>query len=267
MNRFDAAIQNCKNPPLLGSTVHRYNPDFVEIVGLLGFQLLWIEREHGLMSFAQAADLCRIAAAMGLVTMLRVCEASRDNVLKAAECGPDILDLPMVRSPQNVTELVRHSRYPPLGERGFFSSSRAVRYGLWGINAELHQRVNSELTLVAQVENRQAVENVEQICCVPGLDGIFIGLGDLSTSFGVPGETRHPDVQRAVERTLAAAKSHGKRILIPCAPQEVATWAARGACATFCVSDTACLAGGARQALETARGAIAGGEGSSGERS
>lgn len=252
MSRLDLAIQKRGIAPLLGVAVHRYNPDFVEIASLLGFHALWIEMEHGLMSFSQAADLCRIASGMGLLTMLRIPNASRENALKAAECAPDIIDLPMANSPQVVAEFVRNCRYPPLGQRGFFCGSRSQQFGITGVGAELHQRINGELALVVQIETREAVENVEAICSMPGLDGIFLGLGDLSMSLNVPGDIQHPRVQQAVEHALAVAKKHGKRILAPGSPNEAGLWAARGACVVYCSSDTACMTDGARRAFQTA---------------
>lgn len=252
MNRLDAAIEKRGSAPLLGVAIHRYNPDFLEIVNLLGFNAVWIEMEHGLMSFTEAADLCRMASGLGLLTMLRIPTAARECALKAAECGPDVIDLPMADSPEIVAQLVRHCRYPPVGQRGFFTSSRSVRFGMMGAGMELHRHVNGELALVVQIETREAVENVEAICRVPGLDGIFLGTGDLSVSLGVPNETQHPRVQQAVEHILAVAKAHGKRILAPGAPGDAGAWAARGASVYFCGSDTGCMIEGARGAFQTA---------------
>ena len=257
MSQLDAAIEKRGSAPLLGVAVHRYNPDFLEIISLLGYNAVWIEMEHGLMSFTEAADLCRMASGMGLLTMLRIPTAGRECALKAAECGPDIIDLPMANSPEIVAEFVRHCRYPPAGRRGFFTSSRSVQFGMMGAGMELHQHVNGKLALVVQIETREAVENVEAICRVPGLDGVFLGTGDLSVSLGVPNDTQHPRVQQAVEHVLAVAKAHGKRILAPGSPDDAGAWAARGACLVFCCSDTGCMIEGARRAFQTAGQSVA----------
>ena len=257
MTQLDKAIQERGTAPLLGVIVHRYNPDFLEIASLLGFHAVWIELEHGLMTFSEAADLCRMASGMGLLTMLRIPNASRENALKAAECGPDIIDLPMANSAQEAAALVKYCRYPPLGQRGFFTSSRSVQFGATGAIADVHQRINGELALVVQIETREAVENVEAICTVPGLDGIFLSTGDLSLSLGVSGDIQHPSVQEAIEHVLAVARKHGKRILAPASPGEAAAWATRGACVIFCTSDTACMTDGARRAFQTSSQSVA----------
>jgi 4-hydroxy-2-oxoheptanedioate aldolase len=252
MSQFDVAIQRRGSAPLLGVGIHRYNPDFLEIASLLGFHAVWIEMEHGLMSFSEAADLCRMASGMGLLTMLRIPGPDRENALKAAECGPDIIDLPMANSPEEVTEFVRHCRYPPQGCRGYFTSSRSTRFGLNGAGKESHKSINGRLSLVAQIETCEGLKNIEAICRVPGLDGIFLGLGDLSVSLGVPDELEQPCVERAVEQILEVAKAHGKRILVPGSPGEAGIWATRGACLVFCCSDTGSMVEGARQAIQAA---------------
>src|SRR5690348_17708174 len=101
--------------PLLGIAAYFYDPIFVEIAAKLGFRVLWIEMEHAFISFSQAADLCRIASGCGMLTMIRISDNRRENVLKAAECGPDILDLPMAESPEDVSTFVQHARFRPEG--------------------------------------------------------------------------------------------------------------------------------------------------------
>jgi 2-keto-3-deoxy-L-rhamnonate aldolase RhmA len=94
MTRLEKAVQEA-DAPLLGAALYRYDPEFVEIAAYAGFHVLWFEMEHAGISFAEVADLCRVASGTGILTMVRVPDSRRENVLRAAECGPDILDLPM----------------------------------------------------------------------------------------------------------------------------------------------------------------------------
>src|ERR1700735_1799706 len=121
MNRLHQAIARNQGKPLLGAALYFYDPVFLEIAAHMGFQVIWIEMEHAPISFAEAADLCRMAAGTGMLTMIRIPDARRENVLKAAECGPDIIDLPMADSSETVSELVRFSKFGPQGARGNFS--------------------------------------------------------------------------------------------------------------------------------------------------
>lgn len=254
MNRLDQAIQK-RDGALLGLSVYLYDPVFVEIAGLLGFDVLWIELEHGPLSYAEAGDLCRIAVGAGLQTMIRIPDARRESVLKAAELGPDIVDLPMANSPEIAAELVRHARYPPQGNRGFFGVSRAVCYGISGDIREEQKRVNRELCLMIQVETQEAVDRIEELCRVPGIDAVFLGPGDLSASLGVTGELNHPLVEQAMERTIAVARTHGKRIAMACAPTDAASWARKGVDLLFCGGSAACQRMGAQEVLRLASGA------------
>ncbi len=259
MNRLQRAIHNNGGAPILGAASYIYSPEFLEIAALMGFKAAWIEMEHTFLTFAQAADLCRIASGLGMLTMLRIPDAQRATVLKGAECGPDILDLPMANTPEIVAELVRNARFLPDGVRGFFGSSRAVKFGVPGPVAEEQQRLNRELCLMVQVETREAVDRVDELCQVPGMDAIFLGPADLSASLGVPGQTGHELVFQAAARAIAAARAHGKQAAAGVAPQDVAFWVGQGVDLLFCINDVTAMKMGAAKALDAAREAIAAG--------
>src|ERR1700760_2954505 len=120
MNRLHQAIKDAAGRPLFGAALYSYDPIFLEIAAHMGFQVIWIEMEHAPISFSQAADLCRMAAGSGMLTMIRIPDASRENVLRAAECNPDILNVPMADTPEVVKDLVRYSKFSPVGVRGIF---------------------------------------------------------------------------------------------------------------------------------------------------
>src|ERR1700733_10550389 len=107
MNRLQEAVKDRGAAPLLGMAVYFYDPLFLEIAAQLGFRVIWIEMEHGFITFAQAADLCRMARGTGMLSMIRAADTRRENVMKAAECGPDIIDVPMIETPEMVGEFVQ----------------------------------------------------------------------------------------------------------------------------------------------------------------
>jgi 2-keto-3-deoxy-L-rhamnonate aldolase RhmA len=236
--------------------VYFYDPIFVEMCAHLGFKSMWIEMEHSHITFAEAADLCRVSQGAGLLTMIRVPDPRRENVLKAAECAPDIIDLPMANSADSLRQMVKYARFAPMGERGFFSVSRAVQYGLVLSVPDEQQQLNEEVTLLAQVETAQAVENIEEICAVPGVD-IFIGPADLAASLGVPGQTSHKRVRDAAALTVRTARANGKLVAVGAAPADFEFWAELGVDLMYCTNDTACLRIGAQTILETACKAVA----------
>lgn len=256
MTRLQALLQQQNAPPLLGAAAYFYDPAFIEICAYLGFKVMWIEMEHSHITFSEAADLCRISQGAGLLTMIRVPNSSRENILKAAECGPDIIDLPMANSEESLREMVRYARFAPDGERGFFSVSRSVRYGIVPSVPEEQQKLNREIGLMAQIETSRALENVEKICAVPGVD-IFIGPADLAASLGVPGRTGDTKVRQAAELVVRTAKAHDKLVAVGAAPDDFQFWVECGVDVLFCTNDTACLKIGAQTVLQSARDAVA----------
>jgi 2-keto-3-deoxy-L-rhamnonate aldolase RhmA len=256
MNRLQKEIARSNGTPILGAAAYVYNPTFLEIAALMGYRAAWIEMEHTFLTFAEASDMCRIASGLGMLTMIRIPDASRATVLKAAECGPDIIDLPMANSPEILEELVQNAKFPPEGSRGFFSVSRAVKYGLSDKVASEQQKLNDELCLMIQVETKEAVDRIEELCAVPGISAIFLGPADLSASLGVPGETGHARVYEAAARTILTARRHGKQIAVGAAPQDFPFWVQQGVDLLFGINDIAAMKYGAQAALEAARDAV-----------
>jgi 2-keto-3-deoxy-L-rhamnonate aldolase RhmA len=247
MNRFHRALAKGQKP-LLGASVYFYNPLFLEMVAELGFDVLWIEMEHAFITFAEAADLCRMAHGRDLLTMIRVPDARRESVLKAAECGPDMIDLPMVDSPAQVRELLGFARFPPLGQRGFFSVSRSLNYGLVPSVSQAQQSLNEELSLLVQVETAEALDRVDELCSMDGVD-IFIGPADLSASLGLPGQTTHPKLLEAARHITQTAKKHGRKVATAVNHREASLWAEMGVDLIFCANDIVCMRNGAAEAL------------------
>jgi len=256
MNRLKQAVQDNGGNTILGAAVYFYDPIFLEICAHLGYKAIWIEMEHGHITFAEAADLCRMAAGSGMLTMIRIADARRENVLKAAECGPDILDVPMIDRPEQMNELRKYARFAPEGNRGFFSVSRAVDYGI--PNSEQasvvskQRRLNTDLCLMAQIETVDAMHRLEELAAVPDVD-LFVGPADLAASFGFPGQTGHSIVKGAASDIVRAARANSKCIASACAPADMPFWLSLDIDLLFLTNDIACLKKAAADTLEEAR--------------
>lgn len=221
----------------------------------LAFRVIWIEMEHGFISFAEVADLCRMARGSGMLTMIRVAYARSENMLKAAECGADIIDVPMVESPETIREMISGARFPPEGGRGFFSVSRALNYGLVKNIAGEQMRLNEEVCLIAQIETAAAVQRIDELCAIPDFE-IFIGPSDLSASLGVPGQLGHPRVFEAARAIIAAAKRNGKLVAVGAGSEEFGFYVDEGVDLLFCGNDIAYLRTGIQSALQRATDAV-----------
>lgn len=252
MNRLRRAVELNGGRTLLGAALYFYDPIFLEVAAHLGYQAIWIEMEHAPITFAEAADLCRMAAGSGMLIMIRVPDSRRENILKAAECGPDILDVPMVDDKAQMEEILRYARFAPVGGRGHFGVSRAVQYGVLNSVHEMQQDLNRDLCLMAQIETSEAMANLDQLAAVAGVD-LFVGPADLAASLGHPGETLHPSVREAAARVVKAARANGKCIASACGPTDFKFWLDQKIDLLFCANDIACLKRGAALALDEAR--------------
>lgn len=255
MNRLHKAIEDAKGKPLLGVALYFYDPIFLEIAAHMGFKVVWIEMEHAAITFAEAADLCRMAKGSGMLTMIRIPDTRRESVLKAAECGPDMIDIPMVNSAEQVADLVSYAKFAPEGSRGYYSVSRALKYGLVDDVPEAQQKLNSELSLMAQIETAEALDRIEELAAIPNVD-IFIGPADLAASLGYPGQTSHPKLLEAAERIVTVARRHGKKVITACGSADFIHWTRLGIDLLFCTNDIVCLKVGAQMAMKAAEDAI-----------
>ena len=219
MNLRDNLFTNEAGQPrlLLGVTITSNAPRLAELAGLVGFDLVWIEMEHGPAGFGEAESLCMAAESGGAVPILRVPDHHRRHVLRALEIGAHMVIVPMVNDAETAREIVRHGKYPPLGKRGFNTRSRGLGYGLEDLTAAF-ERANQRTHLIAQIETLEAVGNLEAICDVPGLSGIFIGPGDLSVSMGKTASFSDPELIRTVVECVRLARGKGKQCGIMAGP-------------------------------------------------
>jgi len=195
---------------LIGTFIKTPTSHTAEIIGDVGYDFVIIDEEHApfdRIATDQALLGARAASTAGFV---RVPDSSR--ILGALDDGAIGIMAPHIDEADKAKELVAYARYKP-GRRGFSNSPRAGRYGGKDFQAHVAEG-DAQTTVVAMIEDARAVETIESIVAVEGLDAIFIGRADLTLSLGAgaPGE---PIVQQAVERICAAARMAGMRVWVP----------------------------------------------------
>jgi 4-hydroxy-2-oxoheptanedioate aldolase len=183
-------------------------PAIVEIIGHAGFDFCIIDMEHGPVDGEMVEHMCRAADAVGITSIIRMSDSNPKRILLALEAGAQGILVPHVKSGTEARAIARCMRYPPAGNRGMTRASRAAHYSMMDFDTHM-QDSNAELLLIALIEDREAVDDIEAIVTTPGLDVVFIGPADLSGSYGHPSEPNHPAIVAAVEKIMEVSRRAG----------------------------------------------------------
>lgn len=188
---------------------HSRTPTIARIAASCGFHWLFVDLEHGTTSLEIASQICVAALDAGITPVVRVPENSPAWIGRALDGGAVGIVVPHIDSARDAKRAVDAARYPPIGSRSL--SGLLPQFGYRALPAREQMAQAEALTfLVAIIETKEAIDQVDAIAAVPGLDALQVGTSDLSVSLGVPGELGHPSVQEAVRCTIEACSRHGK---------------------------------------------------------
>ncbi|WP_174275324.1 HpcH/HpaI aldolase family protein [Sphingomonas bacterium] len=231
--------------PLLGTFLKTPHPHVVEVLATAGLDLLCLDAEHAPLD-RTTLDLCVMAARAGnLATLVRPASGSPESVLAALDAGATGIIAPHIRSAADARALVASAHYGP-GGRGYAASTRAAGYGLATMEEHL-ARSAAETVVVAQIEDADALESVEEIAAVEGLDALFIGRADLTVSLGCSSQD-DPRIIAAVERIVDICVARGLPVgMFLGRPGDTSAWRDRGASLFLLGSDHSFMRAGAAQ--------------------
>jgi 2-keto-3-deoxy-L-rhamnonate aldolase RhmA len=188
---------------MIGSWLSVGHPTIAEVMGQAGFDWLIIDMEHGILDIESVHSLVLTLAGTAASSLVRVPWNDPVVIKRVLETGTMGILVPQVNSAQEVEQAVRAVRYPPQGIRGI-GCQRAAGFGAWF--DEYLSSANEELVTAVQIETTGALQKIEEILSIEGLDLIFIGANDLSASMGLFNQPQHPQVQEAIRHILAAAQ-------------------------------------------------------------
>lgn len=197
-----------------------WSPELFEFCALAGFDFVIADGEHAGVDPQAVRNLARAAQGMGATALLRVPNGEPSLVLRYLDAGVEGLILPHCNSAADAEGLVRASRYPPRGIRGAASSSRAAGYGFTQTPLEHLEQSDREVLCLGLIEEPRAVDALPEILRVDGLDGCFVGAGDMALTLGrqyFGGATMHPEVRRLVDRAIDLTLGAGKVVMYPAA--------------------------------------------------
>lgn len=191
-----------------------------ELAGYMGYDCLWLDMEHKPCSQMDVFHMIQGARVSDIDCLVRVRKQGYLDYFRALEDGAAGIMVPHVKSAEEAREIVRNAKYPPLGNRGIDMAGADSRYMLDGGKANM-EFANRETFVMIQIEDKEALDEIDEIAAVEGIDAFFVGPGDLSASLGVYGEANSPVMEEAIKKVAAAAKKNGKWWGIPVGSPEL----------------------------------------------
>jgi 4-hydroxy-2-oxoheptanedioate aldolase len=196
-----------KKEMVFGPFMKTCDPAFVEVAGYAGFDFVILDMEHGPASLETMQHLIRAATIGNTVPIVRVPELSESKIGQVLDIGAMGVQVPQVQTLQQAKQAIHAAKFHPEGERGVCRFVRTARYSALE-KGEYFRKANQAL-VVLQLEGKEAIENLDDILTVKGIDILFIGPYDLSQSLGVPGQVTHPTVMEKMANIKEKAKERG----------------------------------------------------------
>lgn len=218
-NRMKQMLKEGKSA--IGTFVKITDPCTIELITNAGFDFVVIDNEHTSMNKETVVNLIRMADATGIVPITRVRENSRAQILQALDAGASGVMVPETGTMEDVALVVSRTKYAPQGNRGYSASQRSANYGMMNPK-EYAELSNAQTMVVVYCETMEAINNLDEMLTVEGVDVIFIGPFDLTQALGVIGEPNHPRVLETIDMIVKKTRAAGKAAGIIAADAEKA---------------------------------------------
>jgi len=203
-------------------------PAIMQLLVNGGFDFAVIDNEHGPFNIETIADLSRTAVALGITPIVRVPDIAYPYIAQALDGGAQGIMAPRIYTAAQTKQVVDTVKYPPFGQRGS-AMNRGQTTFRGGNVIQMMEEANQESLVIIQIETGEALESIDEIVSVPGVDVAFIGPNDLSIALSVPGQTTSSVLVDAIERVMDACVRHGVTAAIQMNDMKLAIhWAERG---------------------------------------
>jgi 4-hydroxy-2-oxoheptanedioate aldolase len=202
------------NEPALITCLHLMDASVYELVSIMGFDGIWVDMEHHGHDMGTVNHMMRAARVGVSDIMCRPAKGEFMRMGRMLEAGAHGILYPRCDDATEAKEVVRWSKFAPLGTRGFDGGNPDMPYCMMD-PVEYLQMANDETWIAVQIEDQRSLENAEEMAAVDGVDVLFLGPSDFSILSGVPGQFDHPKLQNAVEKIAQAAKNQGKHWGMP----------------------------------------------------
>lgn len=193
----------------MGMWVALTDASVVEMVGLAGYDFAAIDIEHASLDYQTAENMFRSAERAGVTPIVRVGTNAENPILRVMEAGAQGVIVPHVMDGDSARRAVEYTKYEPLGIRGISTMTRAARWGNVDL-AEHTRSANDQTMVIPMVEDKEGIDNIEDILATEGVDLVLLGPADLARSYGVTSENNPAVVAEAIEHAAGVAKRMGK---------------------------------------------------------
>jgi len=205
-NPFKSAL--ARREAQIGLWLSLANPYTAELCATAGFDWLLIDGEHAPNDVRSLLAQLQAVAPYRSHPIVRAVVGDTALIKQLLDIGAQTLLVPMVDTAEQARQIVAATRYPPEGVRG--DGSAIARASRWGLLPDYVERANDEVGLLVQAETKRALENLDEICAIDGVDGVFVGPADLAASLGHRNNAGHPEVQAAIDDALRRIVASGK---------------------------------------------------------
>jgi 4-hydroxy-2-oxoheptanedioate aldolase len=185
--------------------------EIAQLAKTAGFDMIYIDLEHSTLTLDASGQICVAALSVGVAPMVRVPANTPDYIHRVLDSGALGIIAPGIRSAEEAREVVKATKFPPLGKRGAGGVLPHLQYRSFP-TAETNAVMNDATMVIVQFESAEAVEKADEIAAVEGVDMVLIGVNDRLASLGLPGQYKHARVRDAYARTIAACRKHGKHV-------------------------------------------------------
>jgi len=226
-----------------------------EVMARQGFDVLCVDMQHGTTDMSDVWPMLQAISQTDTVPVVRVPWNEPATIMKALDLGAYGIIVPLINTAEDAAKAVAACRYPPVGMRSS-GPVRAVHYG----GADYLAKANDEIVVMAMIETKEGLDNLDAICATPGLDAVYIGPSDLSFALGMAPRGDNPDPVHVAtcDRIREAAHKQGIKACMHCASAAFAAGAVkRGFDLVMLTSDLASMVAGARRQLDDLKAATA----------
>lgn len=250
-NRFRSVVLRSPGAVPLGCWVSAGSPTVAEALGYCGFDFRVVDMEHSALTLEITLQMLRALAGTPVAPLVRLAWNDQVRVKQVLDAGATSLMFPFVQTAEQARAAVAFTRYPPQGVRGVASMHRGSRYAS---TPNYLRTANDALAVVVQLETPAAIEQLEAIAAVPGVDSLFVGPADLAAALGHIGDPGHERVQRLIACAATLARAAGRPIgIIGSNPQAVGQFVDYGYTWAAISSDLSLKSGRARECFNVLR--------------